>query len=102
METKDGLLYWLLDHKHFLLFSFFKKEELEYTLAFVSHRFNEKVVSILLWRDMMYQLAGYSKEEETIAEEENSQLEDEKLEDLLLSCEIVDRDYKKEVKEEVV
>ena len=83
------LLYWLLDHKHFLLFSFFTKEELEGTLSWVSHRFNEKVMSILLWRDMMSQISGINteiEESETVAGDliENSDLEQEKLNDL--SC----------------
>ena len=100
------LLYWLLDHKHFLLFSFFTKEELEGTLSWVSHRFNEKVMSILLWRDMMSQISGINKEieeSETVAGDliENSDLEQEKLNDLYKSCEIIDRDEEKEMQEKV-
>jgi len=55
-SNSSGLIYWVLDYKHFLLFSFFTQEELEETLAHVSHRFNEKVMSVLLWRDMMGQI----------------------------------------------
>lgn len=93
-RRNGGLLHWILDHKHFLLFSFFTKRELEQSLAHVSRRFNEKTMSVLLWREMVLQIAGANVNEGETVAEENSALEDEKLEDLLQSCEIVDRDDK--------
>jgi len=101
-ETKVesySLIYWILDHRHFLLFSFFTQDELENTLVWISHRFKEKVMSIIFWRDMMNSISGnltLENEESVISEEENTELEKEKLNDLLQSCHIEDNDYKKE------
>ena len=104
-----SLLYWILDHKHFLLFSFFAQSELEDTLAYVSRRFNEKVMSILLWREMMNQISEVvpnSSNNETLPvtedRDDNSDIEREKIESLMQSCEIIDREAEKEMQEQVI
>eukprot|EP00826_Nyctotherus_ovalis_P015058 TRINITY_DN14246_c0_g14_i1.p1 TRINITY_DN14246_c0_g14~~TRINITY_DN14246_c0_g14_i1.p1 ORF type:complete len:129 (-),score=22.62 TRINITY_DN14246_c0_g14_i1:251-637(-) len=105
MECSSALIYWVLDHKHFLLFSFFTLDELENSLAWVSHRFNEKVMSILLWREMMDSISDNLPQRKDSVVSENSDLEKEKLDDLLQSSQIIECQYepqKKLLPEELV
>jgi hypothetical protein len=81
-EGNEELLNWILDHHHFLLCSFFDHEELQSSLALVSRKFNQKVMSIFLWRTMMAQLSdlrlqqeGPDKLERTALTEQTEQTE---------------------------
>ena len=94
-----SLIHWLLDHHHFLLFSFFTSAELEDILPLVSHKFSQKVMSIALWKEMMDQLSGALlgppvRAEENFAPENFASsfhdFEDQETEDLLASSAIID------------
>ncbi len=104
-----ALIQWILDHHHFLLFSFFTQDELENLLPYICHKFNQKVMSILIWKEMMNQLSGnmgdmgpagrlessQAMESTTIApsevpEESLVNFEDEESEDLLLSSQLLE------------
>lgn len=86
----SSLLYWILDNHHFLLCSFFTEDELENVLSEVSYKFNEKIMTIFLWRSMINQI--YPSEHQIIEEEIDNSLqdfEDEETEDLIASSQLL-------------
>ena len=94
-ESLNLLLDWILDHHHFLLCSFFTTEELEDTISLISNKFSQKVMSIMIWKQMIGELTGTVNEMQMSAqagmvEEEElvDDIEDDETEDIGMSSQI--------------